>query len=122
MTKDRAHPTIAMMYAMAMNCRNNELCAMQKLNTVTLLRYHTANDALSILNRCNITIAKDSKIALLTEIAKHVTDGIIESIKSGVLAKVTTDNIDGKIVANEVRIHGGSREFHYCAATYLPER
>lgn len=52
---------IAMMNAMAMNRRNKDLCAMQKINTCIALRFHAGNDLLDIFNKTSITLSADSK-------------------------------------------------------------
>ncbi|XP_062617165.1 uncharacterized protein LOC134278881 isoform X1 [Saccostrea cucullata] len=114
--------TIAMMYAMAMNKRNKDLCAMQKINTCIALRFHAGNDLLDIFNKTGITLSADSKYTFLDKMGDLNTEGIVRSIQLGIGGKVTVDNIDGMTIARDVRLTGGNKHYHYTASTYYPDR
>lgn len=117
-----SNSTIAMMYGMAMNKRNKDLCALQKINTCVALRFHAGNDLLDIFNKSNITLAAGSKYGFLDEMKLLNTDGIIRSIKERKPGKITADNIDGMTIARDVRLTGGNKHYHYTASTYYPDR
>lgn len=114
--------TIAMMYAMAMNRRNEDLCAMQKINTCIALRFHAGNDLLDIFNKTSITLSADSKYTFLDKMGDLNTEGIVRSVQMGIGGKVTVDNIDGMTIARDVRLTGGNKHYHYTASTYYPDR
>lgn len=117
-----ANSTIAIMYAMAMNRRNKDLCAMQKVNTCIALRFHAGNDLLDIFNKNSITLSSDTKYTFLDKMGNFNTEGIVHSIQRGLGGKVTADNIDGMTIARDVRLTGGNKHYHYTASTYYPDR
>ena len=49
-------------------------------------------------------------------------EGVVSSIKQGKPGKITMDNIDGMIVANQLRLGINNRHYHYTASTYYPDR
>lgn len=49
-------------------------------------------------------------------------EGLITSIKKGKPGKLTVDNIDGMMIARDIRLHKGNRHYHYAASTYIPDR
>ena len=113
---------VAMLYGIGMHSRNNQLSAIQRMVTCSMLTNGAQNDLLRVMHKLGVSLSKDSKLQFISEMGRESTAGIVSSLKRGIKGKVTTDNIDGKITANEIRIVGGSREFHYTASTYLPER
>lgn len=117
-----ANSTIATMYGMAMNRRNKDLCAVQKINTCVALRFHAGNDLLDIFNKSNMTLAASSKYGFLEEMGHFNNEGVIKSIREGKPGKLTVDNIDGMTLARDVRLTGGNKHYHYTASTYYPDR
>lgn len=76
-----------MMYVMAMNKRNKDLCAMQKINTCIALRFHAGNDLLDIFNKTSITLCADSKYTFLDKMGDLNTEGIVRSVQMGIGGK-----------------------------------
>ncbi len=75
-----------MMYGMAMHNRNQDLCALKKLNTSAALRYHADKVG-----------ADGTKLKILEDCGKINTNGPVNSISQGRPGKLTVDNIDGLI-------------------------
>ena len=113
---------IGTMYGIAMHNRNKDLSAVQKINTAVALRYHASNDLLAISNKCGITLAPGTKYKFLDALGKFNLDGLVKSVRGGRPGKLTVDNIDGKIRANQIRKGEGDRHYHYTASTYYPDR
>ena len=63
-----------------------------------------------------------SKLPLLERLGKTCMDGIIASIRANVEGKVTLDNIDGRTIADQMRLSSRNRDYHYTAGTYYPDR
>ena len=114
--------TIGMIYAMAMHNRNNQLNAAQKLNTAAAVRLHANNDLLAILHKIGITLAAGSKYAFLDQLGCFNTDRLVRSLQKRLPGKITMDNVDGLLIANQVRMGSGNQHYHYAASTYYPDR
>lgn len=121
-TKQKTNSCLATMYALAMHNRNKDLCAVQKLNMCILMKYHAGNEVFDVLNKCGVTLAADSKYKFLDCLGQFNTSGLIESIRKGRPGKITTDNIDGRQIAKQIRLGKGNQHFHYTASTYYPDR
>ena len=113
---------VGTMYGIAMHNRNKDLSAVQKVNTAVALRYHANNDLLAVSNKCGITLAPGTKYQFLDALGKFNLAGLVKSIRDGRPGKLTVDNIDGMIVANQIRLSGGNQHYHYTASTYYPDR
>lgn len=77
---------------------------------------------LEILNKVNVTLAASTKIPLLDVLGDHNTAGIIKAIKAGKRGKITLDNIDALITANQVRMGSGNKSIHFTHVTYYVDR
>jgi hypothetical protein len=121
-TKPNTQHTVAMVYGMAMYNRNNHLSALQKLNTAAAVRMHANNDLLELLHKTGITLAASYKLQFLDQLGTFNMEGVVSSIKQGKPGKITMDNIDGMIVANQLRLGIKNRHYHYTASTYYPDR
>ena len=120
--KPNTKHTIGMMYAMAMHNRNYQLSAAQKLNTAAAVRYHANNDLLSVFHKIGITMAEGSKLNLLDQLGDFNMDGLVHSLKKRIPGKITMDNIDGMLMANQIRLGSGNKHYHYAASTYYVDR
>lgn len=120
--KPYSHFTVAMIYGMAMHSRNNQLCAVQKMNTASAVRLHCNNDLLDIFNKIGVTLSASSKLQFLDQLGQFNMDGVLKSIRKGVPGKLTMDNIDGMLMARQVRLGSGNKHYHYTASTYYPDR
>lgn len=69
-----------------------------------------------------MTLPINSKMSLLEKMAERNTTGIVQSLRAGILGKVTADNIDGRTISAELRMSGGNKDYHYTASTYITER
>jgi hypothetical protein len=77
---------------------------------------------LKLFSKASITLCESSKLPLMGEFGKYINQGVVKSLRRGQSAKLTADNIDGLLVANQVRIGHGNKSYHYTHCTYLPER
>lgn len=50
----------------------------------------------------NLTMPDSSKLHLISSIASHANQDLIAELRSGKNCKVTVDNIDGRLIANQV--------------------
>uniref|UniRef100_K1QJ21 Uncharacterized protein n=1 Tax=Magallana gigas TaxID=29159 RepID=K1QJ21_MAGGI len=106
---------------MAVNRRNKDLCAMQKINTCIALRFHAGKDLLDIFNKTSLTLSADSKYTFLDKMGDLNTEGIVRSVQMGIGGKVIVDNVDGMIIARDVRLTGDNKHYHYTASIYYPD-
>ena len=122
-SKPSALATVAMIYAAGMHCRNSDLSVMQQLNTSAIIHCQRTNHLLGIMNKPNLCLNPGSKLSFLDKAAAHNMSGIIKAVQCGREGKVTMDNIDGQWFASEYRAKQVyTKDFHYTASTYLPDR
>ena len=114
--------TVAMIYGMVMYNRNPHLCALQKLNTAVAVRMHANNELLSLFHKSSITLSEGSKLHFLEQLGTFNMDGVVRSIQQGKPGKLTIDNVDGMLMASEIRLGSGNKHYHYTACTYYPDR
>lgn len=63
-----------------------------------------------------------SKLGLLDRFATSINDGIVASLRNGIKGKLTTDNIDGRLITDQMRVNKKNKDYHYTASTYYPDR
>ncbi|WAR09365.1 LOW QUALITY PROTEIN: hypothetical protein MAR_019323, partial [Mya arenaria] len=104
---------IQAMYAMAMYSRNCQLIAFQNVLLPHLLgQMHTMG----------LSVPEQTKLTLLDELGKINGKEVIAVLNQGKTLKITVDNIDGRIKANQVRLDGGNRDFHYTHWSVIIDR
>ena len=58
---------------------------------------------LNLLNKMHLTIPSSSKLRMLDELAAQNANRVIEALRNGKSLKITVDNIDGRMLANQVK-------------------
>ncbi|XP_062588335.1 uncharacterized protein LOC134250012 [Saccostrea cucullata] len=116
------NPAVAAMYSIALNARNNQMNLMQKLLSAACIRYGAGNGLFHLLSRMGISLPERSKIPMLSDIGLINGKGVCAALTNGRTIKVTVDNIDGRIKANQVRVGSGNKDYHYTHWTVLVDR
>lgn len=57
---------------------------------------------LKFLHSVNLTLSDNSKAHFLNSLGAESNRGVVEAVKQGHDLKITVDNIDGRMVANQV--------------------
>lgn len=116
------NPAVAAMYSIALNARNNQMNLMQKLLSAACIRYGAGNGLFHLLSQMGISLPERSKIPMLSDIGLINGKGVCAALTNGRTIKVTVDNIDGRIKANQVRVGSGNKDYHYTHWTVLVDR
>lgn len=115
---------IQAMYAtcMAMYSRNCQLIAFQKCVAASCIRYNAGNGLLGLMHTMGLSVPEKTKLTLLDELGKINGKEVIAALNQGKTLKITVDNIDGRIKANQVRLESGNRDFHYTHWSVIIDR
>ncbi|XP_052809628.1 uncharacterized protein LOC128238094 [Mya arenaria] len=113
---------IQAMYVMAMYSRNCQLIAFQKCVAASCIRYNAGNGLLGLMHTMGLSVPEQTKLTLLDELGKINGKEVIAVLNQGETLKITVDNIDGRIKANQVRLDGGNRDFHYTHWSVIIDR
>ena len=120
--RPKALATIATIYSMGMNCRVPTMSALQRINSCVAVRFHANNALLDVYNQMCFTFASSTKLGMLDKFGKFGMQGVVSSIRRGIRGKLTVDNIDGMMIANQIRGGKGNRDYHFTASTYYVYR
>lgn len=96
------NPAVAAMYSIALNARNNQMNLMQKLLSAACIRYGAGNGLFHLLSRMGISLPERSKIPMLSDIGPINGKSVCAALTNGRTIKVTLDDIDGRIKANQI--------------------
>ncbi|XP_060599721.1 uncharacterized protein LOC132753283 isoform X2 [Ruditapes philippinarum] len=113
---------IQAMYAMAMYSRNCQLIAFQKCVAASCIRYNAGNGLLGLMHTMGLSIPERTKLTLLDELGKVNGKEVLAALNQGKTLKITVDNIDGRIKANQVRLESGNKDFHYTHWSVIIDR
>ena len=75
------------------------------------------NELLSLFHKLSINLSEGSKLHFLDELG-----GVVRSIRQGKPGKLTIHNVDGMLMASQMRLGSGTKHGYYTACTYYPDR
>ncbi|KAH3748664.1 hypothetical protein DPMN_183112 [Dreissena polymorpha] len=113
---------IAGMYAMAMYARNNQLIGFQKCMAASCIRYNAGNGLLGLLHTFGLSIPEKTKLVMLDDLGKINGREVTTVLNQGKTLKITVDNIDGRIKANQIRYGSSNRDYHYTHWSVIIDR
>ncbi|XP_033729432.1 uncharacterized protein LOC117318570 [Pecten maximus] len=121
-SSDRRFATISTIYGMIIHSRNNKASAIQKIYTSLAIRYHADNELLSRMNKVHIMMSAESKRNIISEFGQHLQDKLVKDVSEGRNGKLNGDNLDIRVITNDIRMKNKNKDYHFFASDYILDR